>query len=79
MQIQFQIQIPKVCTDLHTACRQVGIVGWRPINGADYRPVAIMELTIEDTALLLIASEIVHLKLQRERGGVHEFNQLGGQ
>jgi hypothetical protein len=38
-----------------------------------------MELTSEDTAHLLIASEIVHLKLKRERVGVHESNQLRGQ
>jgi len=46
--------------------------------GADCRPVAIMELTSEDAALLLIASENVHLKLKRERGRVHEINQLRG-
>jgi hypothetical protein len=38
-----------------------------------------MELTSEDAALLLIASENVHLKLKRERSGVHEINQLRGQ
>jgi len=38
-----------------------------------------MELTIADAALLLIASENVHLKLKRERSGVHEINQLRGQ
>jgi len=37
-----------------------------------------MELTSEDAVLLLIASENVHLKLKRERGGVHEINQLRG-
>jgi hypothetical protein len=37
-----------------------------------------MELTSEDAALL-IASENVHLKLKRERSGVHEINQLRGQ
>jgi hypothetical protein len=36
-----------------------------------------MELTSEDAALL-IASENVHLKLKRERSGVHEINQLRG-
>jgi hypothetical protein len=36
-----------------------------------------MELTNEDASLLLvIASENVHLKLNRERRGVHEINQL---
>jgi len=38
-----------------------------------------MEMTSEDAALLLIASENVHLKLKRERSGVHEINQLRGQ
>jgi hypothetical protein len=38
-----------------------------------------MELTIEDAALLLNASENVHLKLTRERSGVHEISQLRGQ
>jgi hypothetical protein len=38
-----------------------------------------MELTSEDAALRLIASEHVHLKLKRERSGVHEINQLIGQ
>ena len=37
-----------------------------------------MELRSEDAALL-IASENVHLKLKRERSGVHEINQLRGQ
>jgi len=37
-----------------------------------------MELTSEDTALL-IASENVHLILKRERSGVHEINQSRGQ
>jgi len=37
-----------------------------------------MELTFEDAALLLIASENVHLKLKRQRSGVHEINQLRG-
>jgi len=36
-----------------------------------------MELTSEDAAL--IPSENVHLKLERERGGVHEINQSRGQ
>jgi len=57
----------------------LGIVGWRPIIGADRRPVAIMEMTSEDAALLLIASENVHLKLERERSEVHEINQLRGE
>jgi hypothetical protein len=35
-----------------------------------------MELTSEDAALLLTASENVHLKLKRERSGVHEINKL---
>ena len=48
------------------------------VIAADYRLVAIMELTSEDAALL-IASENVHLKLKRERRGVHEINQLKGQ
>jgi len=52
---------------------------WRPIIGADCRPVAIMELTSEDAVLLLIASENVHLKLKRARSGVHEINQSRGQ
>ena len=38
-----------------------------------------MELTCKDAALLLIASENVHLKLKRERSGVHGINQLRGQ
>ena len=67
--------ILKVSTDLPTACRQVGIVGWRPIISADCKPVAIMELTSEDTALL-ISSENIHLKLKRERSRVHEISQL---
>ena len=66
MQIQVQIPIPKVGTDLPAACQQVGIVGQSPNIGADCRPVAIMELTSEDAALL-IAAESVHLKLKRER------------
>jgi hypothetical protein len=37
-----------------------------------------MELTSEDAALLLIASENVQLKLKREKSGVHEINQLRG-
>jgi hypothetical protein len=37
-----------------------------------------MELTSED-ATLPTASENVHLKLIRERRGVHEINQLRGQ
>jgi len=81
-QIQVQIPIPKISTNLPTPCRQVGIVGWRPIIGTDCRPVTIMELTSDDGALLLIASENVHLKLkrererERERSRVHEINQL---
>jgi hypothetical protein len=51
---------------------------WRPIIGTDCIQVAIMELTSEDTALL-IASESVNLKLKIERNGVHEINQLRGQ
>jgi len=50
--------------------------GWQKKNPC--RPVAKMELTSEDAVLLLIASENVHLKLKRERGGVHEINQLRG-
>jgi hypothetical protein len=38
-----------------------------------------MELTSQEAALLLIASENIHLKLKRERSGVHEINQLRGQ
>jgi hypothetical protein len=38
-----------------------------------------MELTSEDAALLLIASENVQLKLKRGRSGFHEINQLKGQ
>jgi len=38
-----------------------------------------MELTGEDAALLLIASENVHLKMKRERSWVHEINQSRGQ
>jgi len=72
---QIQIQIPKVGADLPAAFRQVGVVEWRPIIGADCRPVAIMELTSEDAALLIIASENVHLKLKRNRCAVHEINQ----
>jgi len=34
-----------------------------------------MELTSENAALLLIASENVHLKLKRERSGFQEINQ----
>jgi len=34
-----------------------------------------MELTSEDAALLLLASESVHLKLKRDRSGVREINQ----
>jgi len=37
--------ILKVSTDLPATCRQVGIVGWRPIISAYCKPVAIMELT----------------------------------
>jgi hypothetical protein len=37
-----------------------------------------MELTSEDAALLLIASDNVQLKLKRERSGVHEINHLRG-
>ena len=77
-QIHVQIPIPKVCTDLPAVGRQVGIEGWRRIMGADCSPVAILELTIEDAALL-IASENVHLKLKRNRSGVHEINQSRGQ
>ena len=79
-QIQVPTPIPSVGADLPAACLQVGIVVRRPIIGADCRPVAIMELTNEDAALLLlITSENVHLKLRRERSGVHEINQLRGQ
>ena len=74
-QIQVATRIPKVGADLPAACRQVGIAEWEPVIGADCRPVAVMELTSEDAALLLIASENIHLKLERERGGVHEINQ----
>jgi hypothetical protein len=35
-----------------------------------------MELISEDAAVLLIASENVHLKLKSERSGIHEINQL---
>jgi hypothetical protein len=35
-----------------------------------------MELTSEDADLLLIALENNHLKLKRERSGVHEINPL---
>jgi hypothetical protein len=35
-----------------------------------------MELTSEDAALLLIASENSHLKLKIERSGVNEINQV---
>jgi hypothetical protein len=58
---------------LSAAYRQTGIFG------ADCRPVAIMELTSEDAALLLIAKEDIHLKLKRERSGVNEINELRGQ
>jgi len=61
--------MPKFGAYLPAACRQLGIVGWRPIIGAGCRPVAIMELTSEDAALLLIVSENVHLKLKREKRG----------
>ena len=77
-QVQVPTPIPRVGADLPAACRQVGTVGWMSIIGADCRPVAIMEMTSEDAALL-IASENVHLKLKRERSGVHEINQLRGQ
>jgi hypothetical protein len=78
-QIRIPTPMPKVGTYLPTACRQVVIVGWRPIIGADCRWFAIIELTSEDAALLLIASENAHLKLKRERNGVHEINQQRGQ
>jgi len=52
------------------------MVEWRPIIGADCRPVAIKELASEDAALLLIASENIHLKLKSERSDVHEINLL---
>jgi hypothetical protein len=55
------------------------MVGWSPIIGADFRSVAIIELTSKDAALLIIASENVHLKLKRERRGVHEIGQLRDQ
>ena len=71
--------IPKVGADPSAACGQVGIVGWRPIIGADCRPVAITELTSEDAALLLTVSENVHLKLKREGSGVHEIDKSRGQ
>ena len=58
-QIQIRTPIPKVGADLPAAAQQVGIVR-RPVIGADCRPIAIMELTSEDAALL-IASENVHL------------------
>ena len=77
-QIPIPFQIPRVGADLPAACRQVGVVECGPVIGADCRPVAVMELTSEDAALL-IASENVHLKLKRERGGVHEINQSRGQ
>jgi len=38
-----------------------------------------MELTSEDAALVLIASESVHLKLKSDRSGVYEINQSRGQ
>jgi hypothetical protein len=68
-----------ILLSLPAACWWVGIIGWRPIISAHCRPVAIMELTSEDSALVVIASENVHLKLKRERSGVHEINQLRGQ
>jgi hypothetical protein len=52
------------------------MVGWRPIIGTDCRPVAIMELTSEDAAVPLIASDNVHFKLKKEKRGVHEINQF---
>ena len=77
-QIPIQFQIPRVGADLPAACRQVAFVECGPVIGADCRPVAVIELRSEDAALLLIASENVHLKLKRERGGVHEINQSRG-
>ena len=79
VRVQVDIPISKVGTDLRAGNRQVGIVGWRPIIGADYSPVAIMELTNEDDALLLIASENVHVELRRDWSEVHEINQFRGQ
>ena len=64
---QIQIPILKDGANLPDTCRQVGIIRWRPIIGTDCRPVTIMELTSEDGAVLLIASENAHLKLKRER------------
>jgi len=78
-QIHVLIPIPKVCTDLPAVGRQVGIEGWRPIISADCSPVAILELTIEDAALLLIASENFQIKLKRYRSGGHEINLSRGQ
>jgi hypothetical protein len=78
IRIHVPIPISKVGADLPTAYRQVGIVGWWPIIGADCKPVAIMEMTSEDAALFLLDSENIHLKFKRERSGVHEMNQLRG-
>ena len=52
---KIQVQTPRFGANLPAACRQVGIVGWKTIIGADCGPVAIMELTSEDAVLLLIA------------------------
>ena len=71
--------MPKVDVNLPAACWQVGIVGWRQIIGAGFRAVAIMELTSEHAALLLAASENIHLKLKMKRSGLHDFNQSRGQ
>ena len=73
----------RVATDYHWLAYLyfdpwVGFIGWRPIIGADYSPVAIMELTSEDAALL-IASENVYLELKREWSEVQEINQFRGQ
>jgi len=57
-QIQIPTPIPEVGADLPAACRQFGVVEWRPSIGADCRPVAIMELTSADAALLLLTSDM---------------------
>jgi hypothetical protein len=67
----------KVGAFLPTAYRQVGIVGWRPINY--WRWLQTSRNHGNDKwrrCFLLNASENIHLKLKRERSGVHETNQL---
>ena len=58
---QFQVPtpIPRIGVDLTAACRQVGIVGWRPISGSRINPLT-LELNIYSLAHYLCKVGIFH-------------------